>query len=128
MPPLRRIFAAASFKLHAGRVPVTTKGGISMLRKPFLSMLGAAVLTLASAGVFAQAIIVAPHAPPPPRMEVVPAARPGYVWDPGHWRWNHGTYMWAPGHWQPVRAGYRWIPGHWVARGPNWRWVPGHWA
>ncbi|SAK55794.1 YXWGXW repeat protein [Caballeronia pedi] len=83
---------------------------------------------LHSAPAHAQAIIIAPSAPPPARVEAPPPARAGYAWDPGHWRWAHGGYVWAPGHWRPVRAGYRWIPGHWVQRGPNWRWVEGHWA
>jgi hypothetical protein len=86
----------------------------------------AAALTAAQA--FAQAVIVAPMAPPPPRVEVMPAPRAGYVWDHGRWRWDHGRYVWVSGHWQPVRVGYRWVPGHWVQRGPNWRWVEGHWA
>ncbi|WP_322104254.1 hypothetical protein [Paraburkholderia sp. J41] len=96
--------------------------------RPLRTLFGAAVLALASASAFAQTVIVAPNAPPPPRVETVPPPRAGYAWDPGHWRWAHGGYVWAPGHWRPVRAGYRWVPGHWVARGPNWRWVPGHWA
>ena len=86
------------------------------------------VAALATSAVFAQAVIVAPVAPPPPRVEVMPAPRAGYVWDQGHWHWRHGRYVWIPGHWQGVRAGYHWVPGHWVARGPNWRWAPGHWA
>jgi hypothetical protein len=76
----------------------------------------------------AQAVVIAPMAPPPPRVEVAPAPRPGYMWDQGRWRWEHGRYVWAPGHWQPVRAGYRWVPGHWAQRGPHWRWIEGHWA
>jgi hypothetical protein len=84
--------------------------------------------TLTAAPAFAQAVIVAPMAPPPPRVEVMPAPRAGYAWDPGHWRWAEGRYVWVGGHWQAVRVGHRWVPGHWVVRGPNWRWVEGHWA
>ena len=83
---------------------------------------------LATSAVFAQAVIVAPVAPPPARVEVVPAPRAGYVWDQGHWRWRQGRYVWVTGHWQTVRTGYHWMPGHWAPRGPGWRWVPGHWA
>jgi hypothetical protein len=86
----------------------------------------AALLTAVPAS--AQAVMVAPMAPPPPRVEVVPAPRDGYVWDQGRWRWEHGRYAWAPGHWQPVRVGYHWVPGHWAQRGPHWRWIEGHWA
>ncbi|WP_322007205.1 YXWGXW repeat-containing protein [Paraburkholderia tropica] len=98
------------------------------------TLVSAAVLALASASfavpvaAFAQTVIIAPHAPPPVRVETVPPPRPGFVWDPGHWHWAHGDYVWRPGHWQPVRTGYHWVPGHWIAHGPNWRWVPGHWA
>lgn len=99
-----------------------------MPRKSIGALLGAAVFTLASASALAQTVIIAPHAPPPPRVEVLPAARPGFVWDPGHWHWVHGDYIWRPGHWEVVRVGFHWVPGHWIERGPNWRWVPGHWA
>ncbi len=90
--------------------------------------LAAALCFTLATSAFAQAVIVAPIAPPAPRYEVVPGPRAGYVWDHGRWRWNHGAYVWVPGHWQPVRVGYHWMPGHWVAHGPNWHWVPGHWA
>lgn len=83
---------------------------------------------LSASAAFAQAVIVAPMAPPAPRVEVVPPPRAGYAWDPGHWRWAGGRYVWVAGHWQTMHPGYRWVPGHWVARGPNWRWVPAHWA
>ena len=73
-------------------------------------------------------VVVAPSAPPAVLGEAVPAPRDGYVWDRGHWRWEHGRYVWAPGHWQPVRVGYHWVPGHWAPRGAHWAWVPGHWA
>ncbi|MBB3256837.1 hypothetical protein F4827_001683 [Paraburkholderia bannensis] len=102
-----------------------------MFRTPlqsFRSLLVAATLALAGGSAIAQTVIIAPNAPPPPRVETVPPSRAGYAWDPGHWRWDHGAYVWAPGHWQPVRVGHRWIPGHWIEHGPNWRWVPGHWA
>jgi hypothetical protein len=67
-------------------------------------------------------------APPPPPVEVVPAPRPGYVWDAGHWVWRQGRYVWDAGHWQAVRVGYHWVPGHWAERGGGWVWVEGHWA
>lgn len=76
----------------------------------------------------AEVVVIAPSAPPPVRMEAVPPARDGYVWDRGHWRWDHGQYMWAPGHWEVVQVGHHWVPGHWVARGGAWRWMPAHWA
>jgi hypothetical protein len=96
------------------------------MHRTTLKRLAVAVFAaLATSAALAQTIIVAP---PAPRVEVVPPPRAGYVWDPGHWRWDGGRYIWVGGHWQRVRAGYRWVPGHWIQRGPNWRWVPGHWA
>jgi hypothetical protein len=135
----RRISPAAAFKKKRSRFWLrffsTLIGETNMTSTQsgrLLSTMLAAVLvcagTLAATPASAQAVIVAPMAPPPPRVEVVPAPRAGYVWDQGRWRWDHGRYVWVPGHWQPVRVGYRWVPGHWVQRGPNWRWVEGHWA
>ncbi|MFD1554879.1 YXWGXW repeat-containing protein [Paraburkholderia silviterrae] len=99
------------------------------MKKRNLVRAGAAVLAaLGASAVFAQAVVVAPVPPPPVRFEPVPVARPGYVWDAGHWLWRAGAYAWVPGHWQVVRPGYRWMPGHWVARGATWCWMPGHWA
>jgi WXXGXW repeat (2 copies) len=90
------------------------------------ALVAAGAITVATAS--AQVVVVAPNAPPAMRYEPVPPARAGYVWDRGHWRWDHGQYVWNPGHWQAERIGYHWIPGHWIARGGAWRWAPGHWA
>ncbi|HTJ93603.1 MAG TPA: YXWGXW repeat-containing protein [Pararobbsia sp.] len=86
---------------------------------------GTASIATASA---AEVIIEAPNAPPPERVEVVPAARVGYVWDKGHWRWDHGRYVWIGGHWQAERHGMHWVPGHWDQRHDRWVWIEGHWA
>ena len=75
-----------------------------------------------------EVVIVALNAPPPERVEVVPAARVGYVWDKGHWRWDHGRYNWVRGHWQAERVGAHWVPGHWDDHHDHWVWVEGHWA
>jgi len=66
-------------------------------------------------------------APPAPRVEVVPAARPGYVWAPGFWAWRGGAHVWVRGHWVRERPGFHWVPDGWVAAGPRWHYVPGHW-
>ena len=97
--------------------------GATRLRLTKLVVAAAGALTLSTA--FAQVIVVAP---PPPRVEVIPQARPGVVWDPGHWQMQRGSYVWIPGHWRRVRVGYRWAAGHWVQRGPNWIWIEGHWT
>jgi hypothetical protein len=87
-----------------------------------------ALAALASTPAFARAEVIIQQAPPPARMEPLPAPRSGYAWDQGHWRWEGGGYGWVPGHWQQVRRNARWQPGHWVARGPNWYWIEGRWV
>lgn len=77
---------------------------------------------------FAEIVLVAPSAPPAEIIEAAPPPRVGYVWDKGHWRWEHGRYVWAAGHWQAERVGYHWVHGHWSTSGPNWHWIEGHWA
>ena len=88
-----------------------------------LRFAAACVAALAASAAFAQAVIVAPYAPPAPRVEVMPA-RAGYV-GPGHWHWRQGRYVWIPatGKWcasvitgcrATARAAWRWVPGHWA--------------
>jgi hypothetical protein len=66
-------------------------------------------------------------APPAPRVVAVPAPRRGYVWVPGHWRWNGHRHVWVDGHWVRERVGYHWVPAQWVQVGPRWHFVPGYW-
>ena len=66
-------------------------------------------------------------APPPPRVEVVPAARVGYVWAPGYWQWQGHEHVWVGGRWLRERHGYHWVPENWVGNGPHYHFVPGHW-
>jgi len=94
---------------------------VSLPVKLVVGALSAMTISIA----LAQPIIIAP---PAPRYEVVPAARPGYAWDRGHWRWDHGRYVWFAGRWQPLRAGHHWREGRWDHRGRHWHWVGGGWA
>ena len=66
-------------------------------------------------------------APPAPRVEVVPAARRGWAWAPGHWGWRHHRYVWVRGHWIHARYGYRWAEPRWVEYDGRWRFQRGHW-
>jgi YXWGXW repeat-containing protein len=66
-------------------------------------------------------------APPPVQVEVVPAARVGYVWAPGYWTWEGGRHVWVSGHWMRERLGYHWVPAAWVQVGARWRFERGHW-
>ncbi|MDR3525474.1 MAG: hypothetical protein P4L66_15395 [Acetobacteraceae bacterium] len=92
-------------------------------RRVFLAaLLTGSVATIASA--HAQ-----PYQPVPElRREPMPPPRPGFLWEPGHWRWDGRAYFWVRGHWIEARPHYhRYIPGHWDRRGPNWFWVEPHW-
>lgn len=65
--------------------------------------------------------------PPPPRVEVVPVPRPGYVWTPGQWVWDGYRHAWIEGHWTMVRAGYAYVPSRWEQRGDRWHYEPERW-
>lgn len=58
-----------------------------------LSLGALAVPGVAQAGV----AISIDVAPPPPRVEVLPPPRVGYVWAPGHWEWVGGRHAWVGG-------------------------------
>jgi len=67
-------------------------------------------------------------APPPPRHEVVPAARAGYVWSPGYWDWRGHKYVWVNGHWEHVRHGYAYRSPRWEQDGDRWVLHHGQWT
>lgn len=67
-------------------------------------------------------------APPPPRYERIPRARPGYVWAPGYWRWDGRRHVWAGGYWVRGRPGYNWRPAYWDHGHDGWRFRRGYWA
>jgi hypothetical protein len=81
------------------------------------------VPTLVSAGVGIDINI----APPAPRIEEVPVARPGYVWAPGYWDYRGRAHVWVPGRWRGERRGYHWAPDRWDRRGERWHHERGHW-
>ena len=66
-------------------------------------------------------------APPPPRHELIPAPRHGYVWAPGYWNWSHGRHHWVRGHWIRERRGMYWHPDRWESRDGHWVLVHGGW-
>jgi hypothetical protein len=66
-------------------------------------------------------------APPAPQVEVVPAARPGYVWTPGYWNWDGGRHVWVGGTWVAERPGYAYAPARWEERNGRHHFVAGHW-
>lgn len=97
-----------------------------MQRKTLLAAAFAA--SLLGFGAAAQAQVAITIAPPAPRYEAVPAARPGWVWAPGHYQWRHGEYVWVGGNWMRERAGYEYREPRWVQRGNGeWTMVGGNW-
>jgi len=98
------------------------------VRTELLSLLLIAAGTLAAPAISSGGVIVdIDVAPPPVQVEVVPAARAGYVWAPGYWNWAGGRHVWVGGHFIRERPGYRWVPHAWVQVGPRWHFAPGHW-
>ncbi len=67
-------------------------------------------------------------APPRPRFERVPHARPGYVWATGHWEWRGQGHDWVPGVWIAERPGYLYSPAYWAQRDGRWYMEQGRWA
>ena len=106
-----------------------------MRRSLFTALAAAAVATpaLIAPGMVSPAAaqvdfnLVINSPPPPPRYEVVPAPRAGYVWAPGYWRWENQRHVWAPGHWMAERRGYHWVPDRWAQTDRGWRHSPGYW-
>ena len=66
-------------------------------------------------------------APPPPRLVVAPALRPGWIWSAGYWNWTGSAYVWIDGAWLAERAGLTFIPAHWVHSHGGWQFVGGSW-
>ena len=79
---------------------------MQLLASSLVLAIGAAIAPIAS---HAAVGIVVGVAPPAPRVEIVPAARVGYVWTPGYWRWNG-------------------VAPHWSAYGSRWHYTAGYWA
>lgn len=78
-------------------------------------------------------VIIAPNAPPPPRVETIPAP-PGaeaqtMYWRPGHWMWTGASWSWMQGQYVERPAPQAvWDPGHWSQRPDGgYVWVDGHW-
>jgi hypothetical protein len=66
-------------------------------------------------------------APPPARVEVVPAPREGYVYDRGHYEWDGQQYQWREGRYIERREGHEWRPSVIEHHGDKWRFRAGHW-
>ena len=67
-------------------------------------------------------------APPPARVEVVPAARSGYLWVPGYWDLRGQRHHWVRGHYERERRGYRFSEPRWAEREGRWHLQRPRWA
>ena len=74
-------------------------------------------------------VVYIAEAPPPVRVEVIPAAPGvGFVWIRGFWRYNGGRYAWVSGRWErPVEGRREWVAERWVHDRNGWYLVEGHW-
>ena len=76
-------------------------------------------------------VVIAPNAPPEPRVEVRPAPPgPSVVWMGGNWRWAPAekNFVWVPGKYvEPPRAQAAWVPGRWIHRPDGWVFEDGRW-
>ena len=81
----------------------------------------------APALVNARAYIDVEIAPPASRVEVVPAARVGYVWAPGYYNYNGHDHVWVSGHYIHQHSGHHWTADHWEQHGDRWHHEQGHW-
>ena len=77
---------------------------------------------------YAVADVLVRIAPPPPRVERVPAPRRGQVWAPGHWEWHRQRHVWINGSWLRARPGYNYQGPAWVQRNGRWKMNGGRWA
>ncbi len=99
-----------------------------MLRKSLVAFLIAGAVGAAAGPASARVDVFVQVAPPPPRVEVVPAPRRGWVWVPGYWDWRGRRHVWVAGTWVRERPGYRYFEPHWVERDGRWWLRRGHWG
>ena len=99
-----------------------------MQRKSLLATAFAVALMGFGAAAQAQYNAVVSVAPPPPRHEVVPGPRAGWLWAPGHYEYRGNEYAWVEGHWLRERVGYEYREPRWVQRGDgSWVFVGNNW-
>ena len=98
-----------------------------MLKKILLAGLIATSFASVPVASVARTIIVR-EAPPEPRKEVVPPARRGYAWAPGHWEWRKNKHVWVAGHWIKARKGHHYESARWEEKDGRWTMHPGRWA
>ena len=99
-----------------------------MIRKILAAAMIAA--SLGSIGVATPAAAVTIYvltAPPPMRVETVPAPRRGYTWSPGYWNWRNERHQWVAGSWVRDRPGYKYHETKWEQHDRGWHMERGNW-
>lgn len=97
------------------------------MRMTCLGALAAAAIGMGPLPATADVTVWLETAPPPPRYEVIPAPRAGYVWQPGYWDWRGRRHVWVGGHWVRERPGMYWHPNRWEHRNGRWYLERGRW-
>ncbi|MEP6918220.1 MAG: hypothetical protein ABJC89_21410 [Acidobacteriota bacterium] len=94
-----------------------------------LTVVVAAMLTGAAGCATTRGRVYVRSGPPAAVVERRPAAPgPGFVWEPGYYRWSGRNYSWVPGRYEgAARARARWEPGRWVHDRHGWYFVEGRW-
>lgn len=85
-------------------------------------------LGFCAAPAWSQSSLTIDTAPPAARQETPGAAREGYVWAPGYWKYENSQYTWSEGHYIPARKGYRYHSPHWEQSNGRWTLFPEQWA
>ena len=99
------------------------------IRKPLVAALWVASCGVASIPISSNAATVYFNtAPPPARVEVIPAPRAGYLWVPGFWDARGHRHAWSAGRWERERHGYRFVEPRWEQRDNRWALERGRWA
>jgi hypothetical protein len=100
-----------------------------MLTKKLLAAAVAAIGFAAVPALSHDVIFTEIDSPPPAmQVEVVPAARTGYVYIPGYWDYRNNTYTWVSGHFEPARVGYVFVAPRYEQVDGRWRMYAGRWT
>jgi hypothetical protein len=96
-----------------------------------VSVLGGACLIASPDGVSiasAEPVVYVRVAPPPARVEVVPARpTPHHFWVHGYWGWNGHAHVWRSGRYEVERRGYEYREPRWEGEHGRWRFHDGGW-
>lgn len=100
------------------------------IQKPLVAALFAAAL---AGGIAVPSVAAADTgiyldvAPPPPRHEVIPSPRRGYIWVPGYWDYRGRHHVWVAGRYERDRPGFVYYQPRWTQRDNGWVMERGRW-